>query len=68
MRFLGDYINGDEYFKLKEGQPENLNLKRGLVQLYLAEDMKTKEDEMKQIIDEIILNKTKNKVREEILE
>lgn len=68
MRFLGDYINGDEYFKLKEGQPENLNLKRGLVQLYLAEDMKTKEDEMKKIIDDIILSKIKNQVREEILE
>ena len=68
MRFLGDYINGDEYFKLKEGQPENLNLKRGLVQLYLAEDMKTKEDEMKKIIDDIILSKIKNQTREEIFE
>ena len=68
MRFLGDYINGDEYFKLKKGQPKNINLKRGLVQLYLAEDMKSKENDMKKIIDQIILSKTKNKVKEEIAE
>ena len=50
MRFLGDYINGDEYFKLKEGQSEDINLHRGLVQLHLAEDMKIKEDKMKKIV------------------
>ena len=51
MRFIGDYLNGDEYFKLKEGQPEDLNLKRGLVQLHLAEDMNTKEDKMKSMVN-----------------
>ena len=51
MRFIGDYLNGDEYFKLKEGQPEDLNLRRGLVQLHLAEDMNTKEDKMKSMVN-----------------
>lgn len=54
MRFIGDYLNGDEYFKLKEGQPQNINLKRGLVQLNLAKDMKAKEKNMKEIINKII--------------
>jgi len=54
MRFLGDYLNGDEYFRLKEGQPADLNFKRGLVQLHLAEDMIEKEDKMKEIVDSIV--------------
>ena len=58
MRFLGDYLNGDEYFRLKPGQPKDLNLKRGLVQLYLAEDMYSKEDEMRRIVDSIVQEKT----------
>lgn len=58
MRFLGDYLNGDTYFRLKPGQPEDLNLKRGLVQLHLAEDMIAKEDKMKQIVESIIKEKT----------
>ena len=63
MRFIGDYLNGDEYFKLKEGQPEDLNLKRGLVQLHLAEDMKAKEEKMKSIVNSIVRN-----IRDKILE
>lgn len=59
MRFTGDYLNGDEYFKLKKGKSENHNLKRGLVQLHLAEDMKQKESQMKSVIDGIITQKTK---------
>ena len=54
MRFIGDYLNGDEYFKLKEGQPEDLNLKRGLVQLHLAEDMNAKEEKMKSMVKSIV--------------
>lgn len=54
MRFIGDYLNGDEYFRLKEGQPEDLNLRRGLVQLNLAEDMNLKEIEMKAKIGSIV--------------
>lgn len=58
MRFLGDYLNGDEYFKLKEGQPEDMNLTRGLVQLHLAEDMISKEKKMKAIVESIVKERT----------
>lgn len=54
MRFLGDYLNGDEYFRLKPGQPSDLNFRRGLVQLHLAEDMISKESQMKAIVDSIV--------------
>jgi len=54
MRFITDYLNGDEYFKLKEGQPADFNLTRGLVQLHLAEDMNSKEEEMKEIVEKIV--------------
>lgn len=53
MRFIGDYLNGDEYFRLKEGQPVDFNLTRGLVQLNLAEDMNNKEEQMKEVVDSI---------------
>lgn len=59
MRFITDYINGDEYFKLKDNQSEDFNLKRGLVQLHLAEDMNAKEVEMREIINTIINEKNK---------
>lgn len=54
MRFITDYLNGDEYFKLKEGQPEDFNLTRGLVQLHLAEDMNSKESQMKETVNSIV--------------
>jgi len=54
MRFITDYLNGDEYFKLKEGQPADFNLTRGLVQLHLAEDMNSKEEQMKEIVEKIV--------------
>lgn len=70
MRFLGDYLNGDEYFRLKEGQPKDLNFKRGLVQLHLAEDMISKENEMKDVVESIVEERkkeiTKLKTSEEI--
>jgi len=59
MRFLTDYLNGDEYFKLKEGQPADFNLHRGLVQLNLAEDMKEKEEQMRKFIDSIIMERVR---------
>lgn len=62
MRFITDYLNGDEYFKLKEGQPKDFNLTRGLIQLQLAEDINAKEDEMKAIVNSIV-----EKIREDIL-
>lgn len=54
MRFIGDYLNGDEYFQLKDGQPEDINLRRGLTQMYLAQDMAKKENEMQNIVEAII--------------
>lgn len=60
MRFLEDYLNGDEYFKVKPNQVADINLRRGLTQTYLAQDMATKENEMKKIIDTIIAERTKS--------
>jgi len=60
MRFLEDYLNGDEYFKVKPNQATDINLRRGLTQTYLAQDMATKENEMKKIIDTIIAERTKS--------
>lgn len=50
MRFLGDYINGDIYFKTE--YPEH-NLVRARTQIKLAEEMEEKMPEMKAIISEI---------------
>lgn len=50
MRFLGDYINGDVYFKIE--YPEH-NLVRARTQFKLVEDIEAKFDEMKAIVDEI---------------
>lgn len=65
MRFLEDYLNGDEYFKLKPNQPEDINLHRGLTQLQLAQDMTAKEDEMKRIIETIVAEKIRLEKSEE---
>ena len=60
MRFLEDYLNGDEYFKLKPNQPQDINLRRGLTQMYLAQDMASKETEMRKIVEAIVAEKTKS--------
>lgn len=49
MRFLGDYINGDVYFKT--AYPEH-NLDRCHTQFVLVADMERKMDEMKKIVAE----------------
>lgn len=49
MRFLGDYINGDVYFKT--AYPEH-NLDRCHTQFVLVADMEKKMDEMKKIVAE----------------
>ena len=54
IRFIEDYLNGDEYFKIKPNQPKDINLRRGLAQMYLAQDMTAKEEKMKKIIEEIV--------------
>lgn len=48
IRFLGDYLNGDTYFKIhREGQ----NLDRARTQFKLVADMENKMDEMQAIVD-----------------
>lgn len=64
-RFIEDYLNGDVYFKIKSNQPNDVNLRRGLTQIYLAQDMAKKSKEMEKIVQEIVDEKIKNKSEEE---
>ena len=50
MRFLGDYLNGDTYFRID--YPEH-NLVRARTQFKLVEDMEKQTDEMKKVTQEI---------------
>lgn len=50
MRFLGDYLNGDTYFRTE--YPEH-NLVRSRTQFKLVEDMERQLDEMKKVTREI---------------
>lgn len=47
LRFLGDYLNGDVYFKTS--YPEH-NLVRARAQLKLADDIMAHMDDMKKIV------------------
>lgn len=51
MRFLTDYLDGDKYFKISR---EEQNLDRARCQLALAEDMITRIDEMKEVVDKYL--------------
>ena len=51
IRFLGDYINGDVYFKT--AYPEH-NLDRARTQFKLVYDMEQKQSEMDRIVSDII--------------
>ena len=51
MRFLGDYLNGDVYFRIHH---PNHNLDRARNQMKLVADMETKMDEMNTIIKKYI--------------
>ena len=50
MRFLGDYLNGDTYFRIY--YPEH-NLVRARTQFKLVEDMEKQMNEMKKVTQEI---------------
>ena len=50
MRFLGDYLNGDTYFRID--YPEH-NLVRARTQFKLVEDMEKQMAEMKKVTQEI---------------
>lgn len=51
MRFLGDYLNGDTYFKIHR---EHHNLDRARTQFKLVADIETKLDAMKEIVKKYI--------------
>ena len=51
MRFLGDYLNGDTYFKTHR---ENHNLDRARTQFKLVADIETKLDAMKEIVKKYV--------------
>lgn len=53
IRFLGDYIAGDKYFKIsREGQ----NLDRARTQIKLIKDMEENMEKMKEIVEEYYKN------------
>jgi hypothetical protein len=51
MRFLTDYLDGDNYFKIHY---ENHNLVRARAQFKLVREIEEHEAEMQAIIDEIL--------------
>ena len=51
MRFLGDYLNGDTYFKIHR---EHHNLDRARTQFKLVADIEKKLDQMKEIVKKYI--------------
>jgi hypothetical protein len=51
MRFLGDHLNGDVYFKTHR---ENHNLDRARTQFKMVEDIEGKLEEMKAIVEKYI--------------
>lgn len=52
VRFLTDYIDGDNYFKTHR---DNHNLERARVQFRLVESIEEQEDEMQQIVQEALV-------------
>ena len=63
VRFLTDYLDGDKYFKTL--YPEH-NLVRTRCQLKLAESMIENQDKMNQIVDELYLKLTRERVENSI--
>ena len=51
IRFLGDYLNGDTYFKTTR---EHHNLDRARTHIKLIADMESKKDEMNAILSDIL--------------
>ena len=54
VRFLTDYIKGDTYFMLGEGDPEDLNKVRGIAQITLFERLVEFEDEAIEFIRSLV--------------
>lgn len=53
IRFLEDYLNGDQYFKTADDRP-NHNLDRARTQFKLVRDMDSKMDDMKAIVKKYV--------------
>ena len=54
MRFLADYLNGDQYFKVKH---ERQNLDRARTQLKLAEEIAKSEEAMNAYVKKVVSTK-----------
>jgi len=50
MRFLTDYLRGDSYFRLGAADPPDLNRIRGLCQLILAQRLRARADEARELV------------------
>jgi N-acetylhexosamine 1-kinase len=50
MRFLTDYLRGDSYFRLGPADPPDLNRIRGLCQLTLAQRLRARSDEARELV------------------
>lgn len=50
VRFLTDYLRGDNYFRLEPGQPADLNKTRAKVQLQLFQLLRARESDLKRRI------------------
>src|SRR5690606_19759365 len=50
VRFLADYLRGDTYFGLREGDPAYLNKRRAMVQISLFEKLLKHESEASRLI------------------
>jgi hypothetical protein len=50
MRFLTDYLRGDSYFRLGAADPPDLNRIRGLCQLTLAQRLRARADEARELV------------------
>jgi len=53
VRFLGDYLRGDSYFKLGPADPPDLNRVRAMAQLTLFLRLRERRDETRRLVDEL---------------
>ncbi len=53
VRFLTDYLRGDNYFMLGKGDPHDLNRTRGMVQLTLFQRLAEKDAWAKEMLDNL---------------
>lgn len=53
IRFLEDYLNGDQYFKTANNEPQH-NLDRARTQFKLVQDMDAKMDKMKDVVKKYV--------------